>query len=74
MSGPITERLLPYPLPVAQKNVLKTIAAEIRKARKFGRTEEIIDDAMRALDIATLNMRERIGVDVTRRCLATGGE
>lgn len=73
MSGPITDRRLPYPLPVAQQNVLKTIAAEILKAKKFGRTDEIIDDAMRALDIATLNMRERIGVDVARRCIAPGG-
>ena len=73
MSGHITERLLPYPLPVAEQRVLKAIAGEILKAKR-GRTDYAIDESRQALDIATLNMRERIGVDVARRCLATGGE
>lgn len=71
MSGPITDRRLPYPLPVDEQRVLKAIAGEILKAKR-GRTEDAIDESRLALDIATLNMRDRIGVEVPRRCIAHG--
>ena len=69
-TGPaITYRAIPFPLPPAERALLKELSADITLSRGYcpGKqdTPEVAD-ARLALDIATLQMRDRIGVEVTR--------
>ena len=69
-AGPsITYNALPFPLPPAERALLKGLSADITLSRGYcpGKqdTPEVAD-AILALDIATLQMRDRIGVEVTR--------
>ena len=74
-TGPsITYKALPFPLPPAERELLKRLSSEIYDAKKKTYAEAPAErearraerEARQALDIATLQMRERIGVEVIR--------
>ena len=55
---------IPYPLPKADQDVLKQAARNILSARHAG-NDARLSAAVQALDMATLDLRERLGVWVT---------
>ena len=65
-TGPsITYKALPFPLPPAERELLKRLSSEIYDAKGKTYAEAPAErEARQALDIATLQMRERIGVGV----------
>ena len=67
-TGPsITYKALPFPLPAAEQATLRSLARDCDVGRALHRTDsEEYRTAIQALDVATLQMRSRIGVEVTR--------
>jgi hypothetical protein len=66
--GPdITYTALPYQLPAAEQATLRSLARNCHVYRALhGADSEGYRTATQALDVATLQMRSRIGVEVTR--------
>ena len=66
--GPdITYTALPYPLPAAEQATLRSLARNCHVGRALHSADsEEYRTAIQALDVATLQMRGRIGVEVTR--------
>ena len=66
--GPdITYTALPYPLPEAEQAALRSLARNCHVYRALhGAGSEQDKTAIQALDVATLQMRDRMGVEVTR--------
>lgn len=63
----ITYTALPYSLPAAEQETLRSLARDCYTARVLrGIDSEEYRTAIQALDVATLQMRGRIGVEVTR--------
>jgi hypothetical protein len=63
----ITYTALPYSLPAAEQETLRSLARDCCTARVLrGIDSDEHKTARQALDVATLQMRGRIGVEVTR--------
>ena len=75
-TGPsITYKALPFPLPPAERELLKRLSSEIYDAKGKTYAEAPAErEARQALDIATLQMRERIGVEVIRPSFLPAGD
>ena len=75
-TGPsITYKALPFPLPPAERELLNRLSSEIYDAKGNTYAEAPAErEARQALDIATLQMRERIGVEVIRPSFLPAGD
>lgn len=68
-TGPfITYKALPFPLPKAEQLLLKSLSDDRYASRMlYGEDSPESSDAALAIDVATLQMRDRIGIETSRR-------